>query len=57
LVKVVQEALAEKGYDPGPIDGLFGPLTQNALDAYQKANELDGGGHLTEETVEHMKIR
>lgn len=57
LVKAVQEALLEKGYDPGPIDGIFGPRTRNALYVYQKQNGLSGDGHLTEQTVQHLGIR
>ena len=27
-VKLAQEALQKRGYNPGPIDGLFGPQTR-----------------------------
>ena len=30
-VKLAQEALQKRGYNPGPIDGLFGPQTRNAV--------------------------
>jgi len=33
-VRDVQQALANAGYDPGPIDGLFGPRTKSALRRY-----------------------
>jgi len=34
-VKEIQLALREKGFDPGPIDGLFGEMTENAVAAFQ----------------------
>jgi hypothetical protein len=33
-VREVQRALAKAGYDPGPIDGIFGPRTKAALRMY-----------------------
>jgi peptidoglycan hydrolase-like protein with peptidoglycan-binding domain len=39
-VLALQTALGEKGYMPGPLDGEFGPLTEQALLAFQKDNGL-----------------
>lgn len=36
-VKELQEALKSLGYDPGPIDGVFGPRTEAAVKAFQRA--------------------
>ncbi len=36
-IKEVQKALKAKGFDPGTIDGKFGPNTSNAIKAMQKA--------------------
>jgi peptidoglycan hydrolase-like protein with peptidoglycan-binding domain len=33
-VRELQQALAKAGYDPGPIDGIFGPQTKAALRKY-----------------------
>jgi Putative peptidoglycan binding domain len=33
-VREVQQALAAAGFDPGPIDGIMGPLTKAALRKY-----------------------
>lgn len=35
-VLTLQKRLAELGYDVGPLDGIFGPKTQAALEAFQK---------------------
>lgn len=36
----IQKALRRLGYDPGPVDGIPGPLTRAALVAFQEALEL-----------------
>lgn len=36
LVLAVQRALSERGYDPGPIDGIAGPMTRTAVLHYQR---------------------
>jgi peptidoglycan hydrolase-like protein with peptidoglycan-binding domain len=35
-MKAMQQALKDKGFDPGPIDGTMGPRTASALRDYQK---------------------
>lgn len=40
LLKQVQIALAREGIDPGPIDGMIGPLTRQAITAYQAAEGM-----------------
>jgi peptidoglycan hydrolase-like protein with peptidoglycan-binding domain len=35
-VKRVQQRLVDLAFDPGPVDGQFGPATQSAVWAYQK---------------------
>lgn len=49
-VKMVQEALKEKGYDPGAIDGAMGPRTSAALRDFQQAEGLRATGRLDAET-------
>lgn len=43
-VKTLQTALAAKGFDPGKIDGEFGPLTEQALRRFQRINDLTVDG-------------
>jgi len=40
-VKLAQEELQKRGYNPGPIDGLFGPQTRNAVRHYQTDRTAD----------------
>ena len=50
IVADLQRALAREGFDPGPPDGIVGPGTLEAVEAYQRARELDRGG-LTYQTL------
>jgi len=43
-IKKVQRALEQAGFDPGPIDGELGPRTDQALQAFQRANGLEPDG-------------
>lgn len=36
----VQRALDARGFDPGPVDGIFGPLTLTAVVSFQKHQRL-----------------
>ncbi len=55
LVLDVQKALKENGFNPGPIDGIYGPRTKAALRKFQKANGLAVGG-LTKETIRALGL-
>jgi Putative peptidoglycan binding domain len=46
----VQELLKAAGFDPGPIDGVLGPLTRAALRRYQASQGLPSTGSLDEAT-------
>jgi peptidoglycan hydrolase-like protein with peptidoglycan-binding domain len=39
-VRALQVRLRRLGHRPGPIDGLFGPLTEGAVERFQRANRL-----------------
>ena len=41
----LQEALAERGYDPGPVDGIIGSGTRRALRAWQRDEALSADGY------------
>jgi hypothetical protein len=40
LAKRLQEGLAYLGYHPGPIDGHFGDMTEDAVEAFQKKSKI-----------------
>ncbi len=50
----VQTALTAAGY-PAAVDGVFGPETWGAMEAYQSAHDL-AVGYLTVATVEHLGV-
>ena len=53
-VKKIQSALKEKGFYSGPVNGKFGPMTEEALKSFQKAKgiEVDGiAGAVTQELL------
>ena len=56
-IKKVQEALKEKGQDPGPADGVMGAQTQKALRAFQSKNGLKATGRLDAETAKLLLDR
>jgi len=43
-VRMCQQQLAKKGFDPGPIDSIFGKKVEAAVINFQKANGLEPDG-------------
>ena len=43
-VRDLQDALKALGHDPGPIDGVFGTTTENAVKAFQQARDITADG-------------
>lgn len=43
-VSQLQRALADKGFNPGQIDGDFGPRTEAALKAFQRSRGIEADG-------------
>ena len=50
----IQQALSRGGFDPGPVDGKFGPRTRRAIRAWQHANGYPSTSSLSEKQVEKM---
>jgi len=55
VISKIQSALNEKGYKAGEADGLLGRGTKNALDKFQRENNLATGG-ITYETLGALNI-
>ena len=55
-IRQAQEALKSQGHDPGPIDGVMGPQTREALRAFQSSNGLKQTGMLDAETKQKLNI-
>jgi peptidoglycan hydrolase-like protein with peptidoglycan-binding domain len=56
-VKEVQEALKDKGHDPGPVDGVMGARTKEALKSFQTASNLQPTGALNAETAQKLGVQ
>jgi peptidoglycan hydrolase-like protein with peptidoglycan-binding domain len=55
MVREVQSMLADKGFDPGPVDGQAGPSTTTALRAFQKSEGLPYTNGVTDEAYIQLK--
>jgi murein L,D-transpeptidase YcbB/YkuD len=55
-IKKAQEALKNKGHNPGSVDGVMGQQTRQAIRAFQKANGLKESGILDAETAEKLGV-
>jgi lipid-binding SYLF domain-containing protein len=49
-VRQVQTALKKEGFNPGPTDGMMGPMTMTALRSYQSHKGLEVTGTISPET-------
>jgi len=55
-VHAIQRALAQRGLYRGPIDGIIGPMTQDALKRFQAANGIAHNGYLSVETLQKLGV-
>jgi len=53
-VRNLQLLLASAGINPGPIDGIFGGLTESAVSSYQSANGFSATGTVTPDLLDHL---
>jgi Putative peptidoglycan binding domain len=51
LVRQLQQTLVTAGYDPGSVDGSFGPTTEAAVTAFQQDNGLSADGVVGPDTA------
>jgi peptidoglycan hydrolase-like protein with peptidoglycan-binding domain len=57
LVRSAQQALKDKGYDAGAIDGQMGPATEGALRSFQQAQGLPQTGDLDQRTLAALGVQ
>ena len=55
-VKEAQQALKDKGYDPGPVDGVMGTKTKDAIKSFQSASNLQATGTLDAQTADKLGV-
>lgn len=57
-IRTLQIALRDKGYDPGPIDGVLGSKTLISANRYAKSSGLPyGSNYISIETAEKLGLR
>jgi peptidoglycan hydrolase-like protein with peptidoglycan-binding domain len=56
VIQDAQRALAEKGYDPGPADGVSGPQTRVAVKNFQADQNLAQTGRLDQKTLAALNV-
>lgn len=57
LVRKLQSTLKESGFDPGPIDGIFGDKTRKAVVKFQESKKLETDGVVGPITVGALNIK
>jgi hypothetical protein len=55
-VQAVQTELTQLGYYNGPVDGIFGPTTRDAVAKYQIDKQLDVTGSLSPDTLQSLGV-
>ena len=53
-VSNLQSQLAARGYDPGPIDGVMGERTRQAIRAYQRDRQMPVDGQVSQALVSSL---
>jgi peptidoglycan hydrolase-like protein with peptidoglycan-binding domain len=53
-VRSAQQALMDKGYNPGPVDGVMGPRTKAAVTDFQRKEGLEANGSLDMQTMSRL---
>jgi peptidoglycan hydrolase-like protein with peptidoglycan-binding domain len=56
-VRNVQKALNDKGFDPGPVDGIMGPRTRSAIKGYEKQQNMPADGALTAKVLDGLGVQ
>jgi len=52
--KALQQALKDKGFDPGPVDGVIGAGTKRALKAWQQSTGQPADGYASLDTLTRL---
>ncbi|HEY7251320.1 MAG TPA: peptidoglycan-binding domain-containing protein [Methylomirabilota bacterium] len=56
-VREAQRVLRDLGHEPGPVDGVVGPRTREALAKYQRSEKIAVTGRLDPETMVRLDIQ
>jgi peptidoglycan hydrolase-like protein with peptidoglycan-binding domain len=56
MVQQVQTSLQQQGLYSGTVDGIWGPVTQTAVQRYQRANGLSVNGQIDSPTLASLNL-
>jgi hypothetical protein len=56
LRRMVQSSLQDLGFDPGPVDGIFGPATRTAIREYMQFTARAEHDFITPAALRHLRI-
>lgn len=56
-VKAVQQALTERGYYNGPIDGIAGDRTRSSVKEFQQDEDLPATGRINAATLKQLHVQ
>jgi peptidoglycan hydrolase-like protein with peptidoglycan-binding domain len=53
-IRDVQQQLRSRGYNVGPVDGIYGPQTRSAMNRFQRDNNLQQTSRLDDNTMQML---
>jgi hypothetical protein len=54
--KDIEQALQDKGFEPGSVDGVIDSQTQSAISKFQRDNNLPATGTVDEQTAKQLGV-
>ncbi|MDO7833827.1 peptidoglycan-binding domain-containing protein [Sphingobium sp. HBC34] len=57
IVKAIQKALIAAGFDPGPVDGIYGHNTAAAVAAFQTVKGIIVDGQVGKQTARRLQVK
>ena len=54
--KDIEQALQDKGFEPGSVDGVIDTQTQSAISKFQRDNNLPATGTVDEQTAKRLGV-
>lgn len=51
FIRDIQRRLSQRGYDAGPVDGIYGDTTQQAMRKFQRDQSLRSSGQVDEQSL------
>jgi peptidoglycan hydrolase-like protein with peptidoglycan-binding domain len=55
-VRALQLRLQEMDFEPGPADGIYGPITAQAIKSYQRSRDLLVDGLISDQLMDKLEL-